>query len=372
MSENNSIIPWSKPWINHDDATHVANAVISGWISGGAFINQFEKELEKSFDSGSFLSCSNGTAALHLALLSLNLSAGDEIILPGYGFMAAANVATLMGLIVRFADICEDDFSMDIKSAEALLNKKTKAIVVIHNYGFVGGCKGIAELCKNNQLYLIEDCAEALFSGDENHFAGECGDISTYSFHATKTITTGEGGAISTRNTKLFDKIKLLRSHGMTRQIPYMHEIAGLNYRMTNFQAALGMSQLARIGIIKERTQEIYRRYEKNFKVIQNNQLHRLNLKKLFVPWSYPMVFLGEPREQIELRKYLMSKKIETRPGFICPSNLNYLNVTEKIEKSEKTSKSIVNLPMYSTLTDTEIDLISKNVIEFTMGINYE
>ena len=262
---SNFTIPWSKPWINKNDIELVSDAVTSGWVSGGPYVEMFEKELSNYFNSRPFLTCSNGTASLHLALLSLELSRGDEVILPGYGFMAAANVATLMGLQVRFADILLKDFSIDIESIKKLINKKTKAVVMIHTYGFVGNAREIQSLCREHDLFLIEDCAEALFSGDDELDAGEYGDISTYSFHATKTITTGEGGAISTRNVKLFNRILLLRSHGMTRQIPYLHEIAGLNYRLTNLQAALGVSQIARSKIIKARTLEIHERYERNF-----------------------------------------------------------------------------------------------------------
>ncbi len=369
---SNSTIPWSKPWINENDIEVVSDAVTSSWISGGSYVDMFENELSNHFDSKPFVTCSNGTAALHLALLSLELSQGDEVILSGYGFMAAANVAILMGLQVRFADILIQDFSIDIESISKLINKKTKAIVMIHTYGFVGNANEILSLCRKHNLFLIEDCAEALFSGDDELRAGEYGDISTYSFHATKTITTGEGGAISTRNIKLLNRIVLLRSHGMNRQIPYLHEIAGLNYRLTNLQAALGVSQIARSKLIKARTLEIHERYERNFAEINENYIRKLEYKKFFMPWSYPVVLMEGFSNPTIIREYLYSKKIETRPGFICPNHLSYLQVENQIEISNQVSKSLINLPLYVTLTNEEVDYISDMFITSIKMINHE
>ncbi len=360
---SNFSIPWSKPWINENDIEIVSGALTSGWISGGPYVEMFEKELSNHLSSRFFLTCSNGTAALHLALLSLELSQGDEIILPGYGFLAAANVATLMGLQVRFADIVMQDFSMNIESIEQLVNNKTKAVLMIHTYGFVGNAKEILSLCKKHNLFLIEDCAEALFSGDNETQAGEYADISTYSFHATKTITTGEGGAISTRSVDLLNRIELLRSHGMTRQVPYLHELAGLNYRLTNLQAALGVSQIERSELIKARTLEIHQRYQVNFAGITEKYFRKLEIKKRFMPWSYPIIFIEEFLKPTMLQEFLLSKKIETRPGFICPNNLSYLQVENEIEISNKVSKSLINLPLYATLTNEEVDYVSDMLI---------
>jgi len=366
------IVPWSKPWINRSDTKKVKTAVSSGWISGGPNIELFEKELSNIFQPRNFLACSNGTAALHLALLSLELSPGDEVIIPGYGFMAAANVSTLMGLKIKFADIHLDDFSMDINSIESLINSRTRVIIAIHTYGYVGNCKELLEICKKYKLYLIEDCAEALFSGNDLYQAGDFGDISTFSFHATKTITTGEGGAISSQNPDIIGRIKLLRSHGMERQVPYQHEIAGLNYRMTNFQAGLGVSQLKRKEAIKERIQNGHHRYEKNFSELFNKYFYKLPHKKFFFPWSYPIVLLGDYGKVGALRAILKINKIETRPGFVSPNKFNYLSFDEGIKNCEHLSKSILNLPLYSTLTGKEIDYISEIVIKCLEGDKLE
>lgn len=369
---NKSKIPWSKPWINQSDIQKVKEAVGSGWISGGPNIELFEKKLSNLFQSQNFLACSNGTAALHLALLSLGLAAGDEVIVPGYGFMAAANVSKLMGLKIKFADIRPEDFSIDLNSVESLISSKTRVIIAIHTYGFVGNCKELLEICKRNKLYLIEDCAEALFSGNDNYHAGEFGDISTFSFHATKTITTGEGGAISSKNKDILNKIGLLRSHGMLREVPYQHEIAGLNYRMTNFQAALGISQLDRKEAIRKRIEDAHKRYEDNFSPLYDEYFYKIPHKKFFFPWSYPLVLLGGYDKVSALRSILELNKIETRPGFVCPNNFSYLQVENKIENCEHLSKAIINLPLYSTLTYKEIDFISKLVIKYFHGEKIE
>jgi perosamine synthetase len=357
------VIPWAKPWINGDDIRRVSGALESGWISGGEEIVKFEESLSNIFKPKTFLTCANGTAALHLALLSLELSYGDEVIVPGYGFMGAANVASLMGLKVRFADVRIDDFSMESASAEALINAKTRVIILIHNYGHVGKCKEISALCKRFNLFLIEDCAEALFSGKDGYAAGYYADLATYSFHATKTITTGEGGAVSTENPKLIDRIKLLRSHGMRREIPYHHELAGLNYRLTNFQAALGLAQLARWKEIKARTLSAHERYISNLSSISSDFISTLEFDKNFFPWSYPLFLNIADLNIPNLREKLLVNGIETRPGFVSPNKLSYLKTTDPIENSITLSDNLLNLPLYSTITNDDIDYISEILI---------
>jgi perosamine synthetase len=358
------LIPWARPWINDDDIRLVSGALESGWISGGKQIVQFEESLTKIFDSKTFIACANGTAALHLALLSLDLTYGDEVIVPGYGFMGAANVALLMGLKVRFADVRTDDFSMESTSAEALINGKTKAIILIHNYGYVGECKEISDLCKRFNLFLIEDCAEALFSGKNGYHAGNYADLATYSFHATKTITTGEGGAVCTDNPKLIERIRLLRSHGMERKIPYQHELAGLNYRLTNFQAALGLAQLARHQEIMSRILNAHSRYIKNLSSASANLISAREFDKKFFPWSYP-IFVNKLNLDIQnLREQLLLHGIETRPGFISPNKLGYLKTTDPIKNSVTLSDNLLNLPLYSTITNDDIDYVSEILID--------
>ena len=361
--KTDKFIPWAQPWINEDDIRLVSEALESGWVSGGKQIEEFEENLTQTFNSKTFLTCSNGTAALHLALLSLDLSHGDEVIIPGYGFMGAANVALIMGLKVRFADVRFDNFSMDYASAEALINEKTKVIILIHNYGYVGDCKEISELCKRFNLYLIEDCAEALFSGKNGNHAGTYADLATYSFHATKTITTGEGGAVSTSNPNFIERIKLLRSHGLKRKIPYQHELAGLNYRLTNFQAALGLAQLARQEEIRARIAGAHERYTKNLSSVSSNFIGTHDFDRGFFPWSYPMITKESNLKSQNLRDSLLVNGIETRPGFVCPNRLSYLKTTDLITNSMSLSNNLLNLPLYSKITNEEIDYISEVLI---------
>lgn len=358
------VVPWAKPWINKEDVLSVSLAVESGWISGGSKITAFENQLEERLHIDKFITCSNGTAALHLAYLALGLRPGDEIILPGYGFLAAANVASLMGIRTRFADVLPHNYAIDPNSAEKLITAKTKALVAIHTYGFVGDMDALSSLCRQYKLILIEDCSEAIFSANQDIVAGRTGDISTYSFHATKTITTGEGGAVSTNNPEVASKISLLKSHGMNRQGDYFNDTAGLNYRLTNYQAALGLSQLERIETIIELTKKNYSIYCSRFNEITKYRATIQFMPNESLPWSFPIRLEGQSDSINLIRKELAESGVETRTGFVHPNKLSYLGSTDSIPVSEYLSSEIINLPFFSTMTLSEIDFVADKFLE--------
>ena len=195
----------------------------------------------------------NGTAAIHLAYLALGLKAGDEIIVPGFCYLAAANIAVLMGLSPVFVDVDPDTYCVAAKNIRASITEKTKLIVVVHTYGNVCSMDEIMSLAKSSQIPVLEDAAESFGSQNKGRQSGTIADIGTYSFHATKTITTGEGGMVLTARKDLAEKVMLYRTHGVLGK-RYWHEVPGHNFRLTNLQAALGCAQFKKIDhIFKER-----------------------------------------------------------------------------------------------------------------------
>ena len=197
---NNNLIPWASPFLFGNEKNLVNKALNSTWISGGEYIDKFEKLIKKKFKTKNAFLVSNGTAAVHAAFLSVNLKYGDEIVAPGYGYMAAANIGNLMGLNVKFSDVDKETFCSDLKSIKKVITKETKAVVVTHTYGNMQEIFKIKSFLKKKNILLIEDAAESFGCKDLKKYAGTVGDIGTYSFHATKNIVMGEGGMVVTNN----------------------------------------------------------------------------------------------------------------------------------------------------------------------------
>ena len=197
------IIPWSKPKIFGEENKLVNKAINSTWISGGEYIQKLEEQFRSFFTVKYAYLVSNGTAAIHATFLALNFKSNDEIIVPGFGYMAAANIAKLMNMKVKFADVDRDTFCVTLNNIKKLTSKKTIAVVVIHTYGNIFEIQKIKTWCKKKKIKLIEDAAEAICTRYKKKLAGTFGDVGTFSLHATKSITTGEGGLVITNNKKI-------------------------------------------------------------------------------------------------------------------------------------------------------------------------
>ena len=248
-------LPVNRPVVTESDARRVYKVVKSGWISSaGSDISLFEKNLSKFVNRKYACAVSNGTAALEIAVKSLGLNKNDEIIMPSFTIISNA-----IAIIKNFAkpvliDSDLDTWNIDIEKIEKKINKKTKAIMLPHIYGFPCDMDRILKICKKYKLYLIEDAAEMLGQKYKNSFCGSFGDISTFSFYANKHITTGEGGMVLTNNKDLYKKVKDLKNLNFGKVNRFNHTDISWNYRLTNMQAALGDNQLKRINqIIKKK-----------------------------------------------------------------------------------------------------------------------
>lgn len=359
------IIPWGKPDYWGNEKTYVNDALDSLWISDGKYINMFETEFAKLLNTKYAITTSNGTTAIHLAYLTLDLKPGDEIIIPGFGFLASANIATQMGLVPIFADVDPNTWCINLKEIEKRITKKTKAIIPIHTYGNVCDMNGIKTLAQLHNLTIIEDCAESLFSKFNNQYCGSFGDINCFSFQATKTITTGEGGMVVTNDEQLFNKMILYRSHGLTKRGRYWHELPGHNFRITNIQAALGLAQFEKKDTIIQEKKRIYSEYAKHLFEINGIKHQQFNNNVEPVIWAIaiqlePNAFICNRDELIQILK---SKGIETRPGFVASSQLP-IYVPHTLSVSEELSNTVISLPSFSTITNEQIEYICKTLID--------
>lgn len=352
-------IPWARPTFHGNEQKYLAEAINSSWISSGKFVDRFEDEFAKYIGQPYAVTSSNGTTALHMALLSLSISPGDEIIVPGFAFMAAANVALHMRVKPVFTDVDPATWCMTAHDIERCITPRTKAVVAVHTYGNVCEMDPIVDLLRPRSVAIIEDAAEAFGSRYKHQIAGTIGDVGTFSFHATKTITTGEGGMVTTGSQEVRDKLCLYRNHGMLRT-RYWHEVPGHNFRLTNLQAAIGCAQLERLDeIVRERQRicDSYRRYLSTVSGV-TLQCYHPNVKP--VVWAIAVTI--DPRAYPQGRDAVMHRLretgIETRNGFYAASMMHHLYSCSHLPVSEALSRQVISLPTYCTLQDSEIEFI--------------
>lgn len=256
------MIPVSKPWITEREKRYVAEAMDSGWISStGPFIVQFEEAFASYVGTKHAVGAINGTAACHLAMLSVGVGPGDDVVVPATTFVATANAARYCGANVRIIDIDRMNWNMDPQYL-GLMSENTKAIFFVHLYGNMCDMDALKVASKN--AILVEDACEALGGEWKGKRAGSLGRAAAFSFYANKTISTGEGGMLVTDDDEVYEKAKLYRGQGQTAR--YFHPVVGYNYRMTNIQAAIGLAQLERMDEIMAEKRRVYERYKERLK----------------------------------------------------------------------------------------------------------
>lgn len=261
--KQNSHFPVAVPNLGGNELKYLTNAFLSTWISSsGEYINRFENEFSKYSDCCHGVAVSNGTVALHLALVALGIGKGDEVIVPDLTFAATINAVLHANATPVIVDVGDDDWCISPSEIEGAVTPKTKAIIPVHLYGQPCDMNSIMSIAEKYGLLVIEDCAEAHGATYKGKKVGSFGDIGCFSFYGNKVITTGEGGMCVTNDPDLNGKMRVLRDHGMSVNKRYWHDIVGYNYRMTNLQAAIGLAQLERIDSILESR----RKYEESYK----------------------------------------------------------------------------------------------------------
>ncbi len=357
-------IPVSEPSITQKEIEYVTQAVKSGWISSiGEFIEKFEREFAKFIGTKYAVAVSNGTVALHLALVAAGIKPGDEVIVPDLTFIATANAVVYCGAKPIFVDVEEDTWCIDPYEVKKKITNKTKAIIPVHLYGHPANMDEIMKIAKEYNLIVIEDCAEAHGAEYKGKKVGSIGDFGTFSFYGNKIITTGEGGMLTTNDEKLYERAKFLKDHAMSKERRYYHPEVGYNYRMTNIQAALGLAQLERIEEILEKKIRIYNWYKEFLKDIKGISLNPEKEWARNVYWMVCLVLNSDFRvSRDELMLKLREKGIDTRPFFYPMSYMPMYGGKAINPVAEKLSKLGINLPSSANLKKEEVEWICREI----------
>ncbi len=353
------IVPWSKPYLDESDAKAAWQSIEDSWVSAGPANEKLESEISQYFNNTNFLLTSNGTTAIHLALVGLNLEKGSIIAVPSFSYLAAANIALQLGLKVEFYDVEYASLNILTSELSRLKSLGVSVLVIVSNYGNYPLMQEIVNWAKDNSVILFEDCAESLGTEVQGRLAGTFGDISILSFHATKTITTGEGGGVLTSNRSYYERMKLFRSHGVDHR-RYFHELPGHNFRMTNFQAALGLNQLKKIDEIKDLRFQAYDYYKSCLKRIGFNDFQQVpkGVEPLF--WAFALYLPENKNENFRhgIMEYLAQNGVETRTGFITPRQMEYFQSSALHANAEKASRNIFLPPFFTGISRREIDYV--------------
>lgn len=361
-------IPSSVPFFSVSEKKLLNDVIKSGWISSkGDYVKKFEDNFSKYLNLKYSTSTNSGTTAIELALKALNLKKDDIVLVQNLTFAASINAILNSGLRPKIIDTDFDNINTSLEIIKKNITKKVKAIVVVHLMGYPTEIDKISNFCKKNKIYLIEDVAESMGAKYASKMLGTFGDIGCFSFFANKIITTGEGGMCVTSNSKLFHKMKIIKSQGMSEKYNYWHEMIGSNYRLTNMQAAIGVAQLKKVNKIIQLRKKAYMNY--------NFYLNKYGLKSLMVDFSskksinvhWQMLIQVDNRVRDKLIDYLLKKNIEAKVFFYPLSDMQIYKKysLNKCINSQKISYKLVNLPLYPQMKKKQINYIIMTIKEF-------
>lgn len=365
-----NFIPLMSPNITDEDIEAVAKVLRSGNLVQGENVAALEKEIAGYLNVKNAVAVSNGTASLHLALLALGIGAGDEVIVPAFSYPATANVVEIVGARCVFVDVERETFNIDVSQIEQVITPRTKAIIPVHEFGLACDISDLMKIAEKHDLFVIEDAACALGATENKKQVGTFGQIGSFSLHPRKAVTSGEGGILTTDDDELAEKFRVLLNHGIQTKNGKMDFVAaGLNYRMTDFQAALVRGQFARLEKIIERRNELARVY---FEELAGNE----KLQLPFVPENKRHIFqtfhvvVGDEINRDDLIEKLKKCGIGTNYGAQCiPFQTFYrekynLNSEKLFPNALRAFQKGLALPLYEKLKPEQIRFVAENLKE--------
>ncbi len=383
-------IYYGKQWIDENDIYAVDEVLRSDYVTCGPKTQELERSLEQYTGARHAVAVSNGTAALHCACMAAGIGAGDEVITTPLTFAASANCALYCGAKPVFADVEEDTYNIDPKSIEDKITDKTKAVVAVDFTGQAVKHREIREICDRHHLIFIEDAAHAIATTYNGVQVGNLADITTFSFHPVKTITGGEGGAVLTNSDELYQKIQLVHTHGITHDPVLMEEpvhegpwyyeqiMLGYNYRITDIQAALIVSQMKKLDQFKARRKKIVKMYDEAFAqipeiIVQKEIAESDTCRHLYI------IRLDTEKLSCTRREFFDAMSAENVQCQIHYVPVYWFPYYQKLgykkglcPVAEEVYKGIMSIPLYPKMTDQDVSdvihAVTKVVENYKMG----
>jgi len=375
-----NVIPYGRQWIDEEDIQAVVEVLGGGWITQGPAIGAFEEAVATYIGAKYAVVFNSGTAALHAAMFAAGVNKGDEVITSPITFVATSNSALYVGAKPMFADIDMNTYCIDEGKIEEVVTKKTKAIVPVDLAGYPVDMRKIRKIADKYNLIVIEDAAHALGAKRYGKIVGQEADMTMFSFHPVKHITTGEGGIIVTNNEKYYEKLKIFRTHGITKdekllaesEGPWYYEMhyLGYNYRITDIQCALGLSQLNKVEKFVKRRNEIAAIYDKEFEdnplIVIPPKPHYENSRHAY--HIYPLLLdkrIDRKDVFIKLRERGILCQVHYIPVHLQPYYRRRFGYKEgDFKNAEEYYKREITIPLYPKMADNEVEYVIKSVKE--------
>lgn len=367
-----SLLPYGRQWVDDDDINAVVNVLKSDWLTTGPKVAEFERSFAETVGVKEAIAVSNGTAALHAAMYALGIGPGDEVIVPPITFAASANCILFQRGTPVFADVDAKTLLIDPDQVESKITHRTKAIIAVDYAGQACDYDALTDIANTHKIHLVDDACHALGGKFNNKPVGSLADLNTFSLHPVKHITSGEGGVITTDNSQFAEKMRIFRSHGITsdhrqRELSgsWFYEMVdlGYNYRLTDFQCALAMSQLTKLSGWVKRRQEIAKRYDEAFSSMP--EISPLGVRK-GVSHAYHLYVIRLNPERIHTNRATIFKALRAEGIGV---NVHYIPVhlhpfyQQKYGTNhgmypvaEKAYDEIISIPIFPKMTDDDVN----------------
>ena len=373
------MIPIAKPYLTKDEAQAAYDTILTGWITQGPRVAEFEEKFANYTGAKYAVAVSNCTTGLHLAMIVAGIKSGDEVICPSMSYIATANCIKYVGATPVFAEVSSHTYNLDIVDTEKKITSKTKAILLVHQIGMPADIDAFQTLCRKYNLKLIEDAACAAGSSYNGNKIGSHSELVCFSLHPRKVISTGDGGMITTNNEDYYNRLKLLRQHGMSINDRVRHESSkiifedhleiGYNFRMTDIQASVGIKQLEKLDWIIEERRKIAKQYHEAFKDIQCIQLP-IEADGFFSNYQSYSIYLKDnrPLRRNDLMQKMLDSGISTRRGIMTIHRETAYKmecISNKLPISEEVSDNSILIPLYVPMEPEDVEKIITHLMLF-------